>query len=49
MCGICGIADSSGRTDTRALVEQMQRSLLHRGPDEQNTWSANDVALVTRG
>jgi asparagine synthase (glutamine-hydrolysing) len=45
MCGICGIADSSGRTDTRVLVEQMQRSLLHRGPDEQNTWSANDVAF----
>src|SRR5258706_7311342 len=35
MCGIVGVFDSTGRGEiSRTLLEQMNRSLLHRGPDE---------------
>lgn len=35
MCGIVGVFDSAGKGEiSRALLEQMNRSLLHRGPDE---------------
>jgi asparagine synthase (glutamine-hydrolysing) len=35
MCGIVGVFDSAGRGEiSRALLDQMNRSLLHRGPDE---------------
>src|SRR5919204_6442176 len=33
MCGICGLLAPSGRPDP-ALVERMNASLVHRGPDE---------------
>jgi asparagine synthase (glutamine-hydrolysing) len=33
MCGICGLLAPSGRPDP-ALVEQMNDTLVHRGPDE---------------
>ncbi len=33
MCGICGLLSPSGRPDP-ALVERMNASLVHRGPDE---------------
>lgn len=45
MCGICGIADAAGRGNLTAIVEAMKQSLFHRGPDQQNTWSANSIAL----
>ena len=35
MCGIVGVFDSAGKGEiSRALIEHMNRSLLHRGPDE---------------
>src|SRR5258706_12759150 len=35
MCGIVGVFDSTGKSEIpRALLERMNQSLFHRGPDE---------------
>ena len=44
MCGICGIAGSSGRD----RLEEMLSTLVHRGPDSGGTHVDGDVALGAR-
>jgi asparagine synthase (glutamine-hydrolysing) len=49
MCGIAGIATTSGLRDTDpALVDRMLASLSHRGPDEQRIFSDGRTAIGAR-
>jgi asparagine synthetase B (glutamine-hydrolysing) len=47
MCGICGIVDLAGGVDV-ADVEAMCRSIAHRGPDGQDVYTKDVVALAWR-
>lgn len=45
MCGICGILDfARGRIDPE-LIERMNATQAHRGPDDRGVWSSPPVAL----
>jgi asparagine synthase (glutamine-hydrolysing) len=51
MCGISGIFDfgrSLEKGSIRRIVESMNRSLIHRGPDGRGVWS-NDDGMVCFG
>ena len=50
MCGIAGmLALGSGDTDrTSAILQNMTRSLAHRGPDAEGYWMEGEVALGHR-
>lgn len=39
MCGLCGVIGPAGRSSSDDLVA-MTRSLAHRGPDDEGTWTA---------
>jgi asparagine synthase (glutamine-hydrolysing) len=46
MCGICGVLyHDRSRPVTQALVQQMNRVLRHRGPDEEGSWIKQNVGL----
>lgn len=47
MCGICGIVSAEGAPDLGA-VERMNATLVHRGPDDEGTFSRGPVALAAR-
>jgi asparagine synthase (glutamine-hydrolysing) len=47
MCGICGIATTSGPADADRVAE-MSRTLVHRGPDSFGEFSDGTVALAAR-
>jgi len=49
MCGICGIflADSSAIVD-RTLLQEMNRSMIHRGPDDEGYLAAGQIGLAMR-
>jgi asparagine synthase (glutamine-hydrolysing) len=47
MCGICGIVDLAGGVPV-AQVEAMCRAIAHRGPDGQDVYSEDVVALGHR-
>jgi asparagine synthase (glutamine-hydrolysing) len=38
MCGICGIIDYKGKTNSQANVESMLKSISYRGPDESGVY-----------
>ncbi len=44
MCGIAGFTHSKYRPE-RKRIEQITRSLTHRGPDQQGVWESNCVSL----
>lgn len=44
MCGICGFVSSSPGSADPALLQAMNDSLVHRGPDDAGTFLADDVA-----
>ncbi len=47
MCGIAGILFSDDNSDTLLMrVDRMKNSLIHRGPDEQNTVHLNQAAIT---
>jgi asparagine synthase (glutamine-hydrolysing) len=49
MCGICGkVYFDAQRTITRAELEQMSRTLAHRGPDGEGIWIDGHVGLAHR-
>ncbi|MFQ5959345.1 MAG: XrtA/PEP-CTERM system amidotransferase [Alphaproteobacteria bacterium] len=49
MCGIVGIFDSRGRREIdRALLERMNDSLVHRGPDAEGVHLAPGIGLGHR-
>src|SRR5262245_5111622 len=49
MCGISGIFDGTGRREIdRALIERMNASLFHRGPDAGGTHLEAGIGLAHR-
>jgi asparagine synthase (glutamine-hydrolysing) len=49
MCGIVGIIDTRGRAEIdRGLLERMNQSVRHRGPDDAGYYTAPGVALGHR-
>jgi asparagine synthase (glutamine-hydrolysing) len=49
MCGICGVfrLDPSGSPDS-GLLERMNRTMVHRGPDDEGYFAAGPVGLAMR-
>ena len=50
MCGICGILNFKGRSEppTDELINRMNNSLAHRGPDDRGIWCNGTIALGSR-
>ena len=48
MCGICGIYNVSGRKVDEKLLERMNNTLIHRGPDGEGTFVDAHVGLGHR-
>jgi asparagine synthase (glutamine-hydrolysing) len=48
MCGIAGFWNRNGMPASRLLLEQMTRTLAHRGPDGEGFWTEGGVALGHR-
>jgi asparagine synthase (glutamine-hydrolysing) len=48
MCGIAGIFDTSGAPVEGALVERMNRSIAHRGPDGDGVYLSDGLGLGHR-
>ena len=45
MCGITGIIDYSNNLNTKDNILKMNKSIIHRGPDQQGTYIDRNVAL----
>ena len=49
MCGICGIIyDDSSRTVDRPVLETMNRTMIHRGPDDEGYYIGRGAGLAMR-
>src|ERR1700690_1421229 len=49
MCGICGIAASRGGPPiSREILERMNQSIIHRGPDDEGYYLNGKVGLASR-
>ena len=48
MCGICGLAHLDGRPIDSALIEEMNDTLHHRGPDSGGTHIDRGVGIAAR-
>ncbi len=49
MCGICGVYEyASEKSVDRARLERMNRTLLHRGPDEEGIFLRPQIGLAMR-
>jgi asparagine synthase (glutamine-hydrolysing) len=48
VCGICGVLDFRGRDLDPAVLERMNASLRHRGPDDAGTFAEGPVMLGHR-
>lgn len=48
MCGICGIAFSDGRNVERDVLEEINNTLRHRGPDEAGYFFSEGIGLGIR-
>jgi asparagine synthase (glutamine-hydrolysing) len=49
MCGIAGLFDTRGRREVdRVLLAAMNGTLSHRGPDEDDIWTAPGIGLAHR-
>jgi asparagine synthase (glutamine-hydrolysing) len=48
MCGICGLAYLNGRPVEPGLLEEMNDTLLHRGPDSGGTHVDGSVGIAAR-
>ncbi len=49
MCGISGLFDARGRSEfPRPLLERMNQTLFHRGPDEEGLHLEPGIALAHR-
>ncbi len=49
MCGFCGVFEyGSGLRVDRAQLERMNRTLVHRGPDDEGYFEAPGVGLAVR-
>lgn len=47
MCGICGYLTTDKRPE-RSLLERMNATLLHRGPDDEGFYLENNLGLAMR-
>lgn len=45
MCGIVGIVGDISAGEGLNYIERMNHSLIHRGPDDSGTWSADGIAF----
>lgn len=45
MCGICGVIGTSPSTE---CMEEMLKSIEHRGPDDEGIFTENDIFLGHR-
>jgi len=48
MCGICGFVNFNGEPVSKAILEKMNRALIHRGPDDSGTLLDGAVAMAMR-
>ena len=48
MCGICGYINLNGQPAEREIAEQMNRTLVHRGPDDAGVFIDSLIALAMR-
>jgi asparagine synthase (glutamine-hydrolysing) len=48
MCGICGISPSNQRTPEKHLLEEMTKSIRHRGPDSDGFHTEPGIGLGMR-
>src|SRR5919206_1901348 len=48
MCGICGLASTSGAPVDRWALEAMNATLVHRGPDSAGVVTDGPVGLAAR-
>lgn len=48
MCGIVGIVNNSATPVHREVLEQMNRAIIHRGPDEDGFYLKGNVGLAMR-
>jgi asparagine synthase (glutamine-hydrolysing) len=48
MCGICGLVSLNGAPVDRGLLERMNDSLLHRGPDSDGVFVDGGTGLAAR-
>jgi asparagine synthase (glutamine-hydrolysing) len=49
MCGICGILKFNGRSPVdRGVLEEMNRRIIHRGPDDAGYYLSENVGLAMR-
>jgi asparagine synthase (glutamine-hydrolysing) len=47
MCGICGLVSANGPSD-RALLDEMNDTLVHRGPDSGGVFVENGAGIAAR-
>lgn len=48
MCGIVGFVNGNARSAEREILENMNRCIVHRGPDEDGFFVKENVALAMR-
>jgi len=48
MCGICGAIGIQSQERAEAIVRRMMAAIVHRGPDEEGSFTASGVAAGTR-
>lgn len=48
MCGIVGFVNGNARSAEREILENMNRCIVHRGPDEDGFFVRENVALAMR-
>lgn len=48
MCGIVGIVKNGGRAVDRVILENMNRAIVHRGPDDDGFYINENVGLAMR-
>ena len=45
MCGINGFIDKTGKKDLKKIIQQMNQSIFHRGPDDTGIWSNQRLGM----
>ena len=48
MCGITGFVNADGRAAERSILERMNQSIAHRGPDDDGFYVRENVGLAMR-
>ena len=48
MCGIVGFINNDGSVADRAILEKMNRAIIHRGPDEDGFYLNRNIGLAMR-